>query len=147
MVIGFAACGGGNDRTIDITYDVCAGVTVSAPSVTDDQRARIDEGIELWRARGLAQLARGSGSQAIEIRFDTASPAIHGLYDDETGIVYVNAALADDAVAIVVAHELGHAFGLVHSTERASVMNPGNLTTAPTADDQAAIEARWGICD
>jgi predicted Zn-dependent protease len=63
--------------------------------------------------------------------------------------VLVNRAITDRAeLAIVVAHELGHAFGLVHIdvATRASLMNPGNLTTPPTDADQRALEALWGAC-
>jgi len=48
-----------------------------------------------------------------------------------------------------VAHELGHAFGLVHvpQSERTSLMNPGNISTPPTVEDQAALAALWGTCE
>jgi predicted Zn-dependent protease len=48
----------------------------------------------------------------------------------------------------VIAHELGHAFGLVHVSPdtRPSVMNPGNTTVAPNDGDRAALEALWGTC-
>jgi hypothetical protein len=26
-------------------------------------------------------------------------------------------------------------------------MNPGNLTTPPTPDDQLEVEALWGVCN
>ena len=147
-----AACGATDSSTIDITHDVCAGVTVTAPTVSDAQLAHIDAAMALWRPRGVSRLALGfAGSDplgSIEIRFEPASLASRGLYDDKASVVYINANLADASeVAIVIAHELGHAFGLPHVTHRVSLMNPGNLTTAPTSDDQHAVEALWGRCD
>lgn len=86
----------------------------------------------------------------IPIELERAPAAFHGFYDDEAGVIYLNDQLADRRqLAIVLAHELGHAFGLVHVSpaERTSLMNPGNLTTPPTDEDQAALEALWGRCD
>jgi Zn-dependent peptidase ImmA (M78 family) len=103
---------------------------------------------DLWRDRGAPSLGYRAGA-TLEVRFDSAAPQFHGLYDDQAGVIYVNQDLVDPGLlSIVIAHELGHAFGLLHidAGERASVMNPGNLTTPPTDADQAAIEALWGAC-
>jgi hypothetical protein len=61
----------------------------------------------------------------------------------------INRAITDRAtIAIVIAHELGHVFGLAHveAVTRISLMNPGNVTTPPTAADQLTLEAQWGTC-
>jgi Zn-dependent peptidase ImmA (M78 family) len=77
-----------------------------------------------------------------------AAPGVFGFYDDVDVKLEISDALSDDQRAIVIAHELGHAFGLVHvaATERASVMNVANLRIAPTAADQLAVAALWGDC-
>ena len=138
------ACSAG-DSTIDITHDPCGGVTLGG--VTDDaQIAGLDGAIALWAERGVA-LARVGDAPMISLQFEQAAGAFHGVYDDEHGIIYVNRDLTDPSqLAIVIAHELGHAFGLVHVSDRVSLMNPGNLVTPPTIEDQGALEALWGAC-
>jgi hypothetical protein len=124
---------------------------VRAP--TPAQQAGLDGALALWRDHGIGGMSvvegAAAGAAALEIRFEPAALAFHGVYDDETGIVYINRAIEDtEPLSIVIAHELGHAFGLPHVTfaERLSLMNPGNYVTPPTDGDRAAIEALWGPC-
>ena len=79
--------------------------------------------------------------------FATAAPAIFGFYDGN-GDISINQELDADKAAVTIAHELGHAFGLVHvpASVRPSVMNPGNLSVTPTAGDRDALAAIWGTC-
>ena len=139
------------DTTIDITHDACEPLALVAIDANDQQRDGIAAAIALWQQRGVGQLVVGSPDAAsIDIVFEQAPSAFHGLYDDEAGIIFVNAQLAEpDPLAIVIAHELGHAFGLEHVArdESVSVMNPGNLVTPPTANDQRRVEALWGRCE
>lgn len=131
-----------------LVFDPCSPVAVAAPGASDDQLASIDSGLALWRAQGTG-LVRGDPPE-ITIAFRDAAAAIYGFYDDTTATVYVNIHLADDAQrAITVAHELGHALGLVHIAPaiRASVMNPGNLTIEPNDGDRVALARRWGSCN
>ncbi len=138
------ACAGAQDQTIDITHDPCAGTTLGGGS-TDEQRAGIDDAIALWTSEG-AQVSRVD-TPMISVLFEPAAGAFHGVYDDENGIIHINDDLIDPAqLAIVIAHEMGHAFGLVHVTGRSSLMNPGNLSTPPTDEDRHALEALWGAC-
>jgi len=143
---------GGTDTTIDRTFDPCASLTVVPIGATAVQETGITAALELWRAQGVPMLAAGSVvpanvAQSVEIRFEAAAAAFHGLYDDERAIVFINQNITDpDPLAIVVAHELGHAFGLPHIDARVSLMNRGNLVTPPTDGDRAALEALWGSC-
>jgi hypothetical protein len=150
-----AACGGSNtaDTTIDIVHDVCAPISLSVSAPTDAQRAGIAGALELWRAHGIGTVSVldgvAAGAESIPLRFEPAALAFHGLYDDETGTVYINSDIEALApLSIVIAHELGHSFGLPHiaTAERSSLMNPGNLVTPPTDADQAAVTALWGPC-
>jgi hypothetical protein len=148
-----AACTGApGDQTIDVVFDVCKPVAVTAPGADAAQLASIDQALASWRAQGVAALAltdAPADGPAIEIRFTEAAPAFHGVYEDELGIVFVNLSLPDgDPRAITIAHELGHAFGLWHvdTDDRISVMNPGNLSIAPNPDDAQALVDVWGPC-
>lgn len=136
------------DETVTIarTVDACSPLALVSAAPTEIQTAGMQGAQELWRDRGAPALGRRAGS-TMEVRFDEAASAFHGLYDDQEGVIYINRGIANERVmSIVIAHELGHAFGMHHVTDRPSVMNPGNLDIAPTAEDQLAIEAMWGAC-
>lgn len=141
LVIACAACSVNEPTAV---FDACAPLSLSAPDATDAQLASIDAAIAAWGAVGIAAPTRSPAAATIAVTFERAGDAFYGYYD--AGAIEINVGLGDDQRTITLAHELGHALGLAHITERASVMNPGNLVVAPTADDAAAIIARWGSC-
>jgi len=151
IVAAFAlcACGASEDPgEIELTHDACSPLSLVATAPTDAQSAALRGGQQVGTEAGVPAL--GQVGATIEVRFDSSNPAIRGLYDDKTGVIYINSELKDPRVlSIVVAHELGHAFGLVHvpESERKSLMNPGNIATPPTVEDQAALAALWGTCE
>jgi hypothetical protein len=137
-VLALVGCGAG-DSTIDRTFDPCT-LAIEAAGANAVQRAGIADALALWN------LTPGDGAP-LGMTFESAAAAFHGVYEDEAGIVRINVQITQPrALAIVIAHELGHAFGLPHVDGRASLMNRGNLTTAPTAEDFDAISALWGLC-
>jgi hypothetical protein len=150
-IASLAACtgGGGGDTTIDNKHDACAPLALVSTTASDKQLEAMEAGQALWREYG----APGLGLRAdttLEVRFEKAAPAFYGLYDDERRLIFINTSLASpEQMAIVIAHEVGHAFGLEHvsADERISVMNPANLSTPPNAEDQAALGALWGTCE
>ncbi len=96
---------------------------------------------ELWNARGFTKLSAGGDGEPIALSFEKAASFFHGFYDPTTGEVLINSTLDEPGeLAVVVAHELGHAMGLPHIENRASVMNPGNLSVSPTPEDNEQLE-------
>jgi len=156
---GVAACTGTDPSDDYVARDPCAALVLGSPSASQAQRDGIADALALWRGRGVSafdlQATPDAKSDAtpvvagIEIQFRDAGAAFHGVYDPASASVVINRDLADrTTLAIVIAHELGHVFGLAHVAvaTRLSLMNPGNLITAPTEADQRALEALWGVC-
>jgi hypothetical protein len=146
-------CTAANDDDIDLVHDACERVVLApALDTTSHEREAIEIGAELWNesARTRLELGEPRGDAVVPVRFQDAATAFRGFYDDVNGIVFVNRRLEDvGAESITIAHELGHAFGLVHvpRDERPSVMNPGNLVELPTIEDVEALALLWGRCD
>ena len=147
-LIGGCAAGDG-DRVLEVVHDACEPLQLVASGASDEERASLDDAAAMWNALGQTRLTTATtrSARTLEVRFETAAPVFHGLYDDEHGVVYVNHRLDDPrARAITIAHEVGHALGLFHITDRESVMNPANLVLEPNADDAAELERLWGRC-
>lgn len=135
-------------------HDVCAPISLAVHEPSEVQRTGLEGALALWRDRGVSTVRVVEGAAAaeaaIQLRFEVAGRPFYGLYDDEASVVYVNSTIEDlRPLSIVIAHELGHAFGLEHidAARRRSLMNPGNLVTPPTEEDRTELEALWGRCD
>jgi Zn-dependent peptidase ImmA (M78 family) len=127
-------------------------VSVTVAGEDAAQRSAVDSAVALWNAQGPLKLTRSDDAELprLPVTFEPAAAAFRGVYDDERGIVIVNSVLSSDQMrAIIVAHELGHAFGLQHSTpsEDPSVMKADNVETAPTAGDVARLRTLWASCN
>jgi hypothetical protein len=130
------------------TFDPCTPIVlVPAADATAAERASIDAAIAAWRDRAGVELTTEpvEGAPRLGVLFRAAPLVFFGIYERDT--VVINRELADgDMRAVVVAHELGHAFGLPHVADGASVMAPGNLTVPPGEVDERALAALWGAC-
>jgi hypothetical protein len=121
-------------------FDACAPL-----AITGADTATISGAEALWSDVGVTTFG-GSGGASIPLLFENGvAPEEYGLYAGSA--IYMNDDLEPAQRVIVLAHELGHAIGLVHVTDRSSVMNPGNLVVLPTADDAATVAQRWGTCE
>ena len=152
MLVGLAACSGAESPDSYLARDPCTGLAITTTAATAAELDGIAHAVALWRDRGVSAFdinPQSASSTAIEIRFDDAAAAFHGVYDPASARVLINRDLADPpTLGVVIAHELGHVFGLAHIERgaRISLMNPGNLITPPTEADQRALEALWGSC-
>jgi len=140
------------DADLDLTYAPCGATVAVAPGASGAQIESVEAALALWNEAAGFDLGRAAGDDpsAIPLRFEDAAPLFMGLYDDERGVIYVNGQLTDPRErTITVAHELGHAFGLLHvqADERPSLMNPGNVTFEPTPEDVAQVDEIWGGCE
>jgi Matrixin len=142
------------DPSLEVVFDPCRPVSLlPAADASADELAGVDSAIEMWSRTGIGALARAPEGAArdaaaeLEVRFEEASPIFYGVYDDESGVVFINRRLGDDhARAVTIAHEVGHALGLPHISDRDSVMNPENLVHEPNADDAGDLQSLWGDC-
>ena len=139
---------------VAVKFDPCTPVTlVPDATATADQLAGVAAGAALWNASASSDLLAassggGGGGPSLPIHFQVAAAPFNGLYDAPSGQIYINDDLTGDELAITIAHEIGHSFGLVHipTSVRPSLMNPANLTVLPTAADVATLAGLWGRC-
>jgi predicted Zn-dependent protease len=136
VLVFLTACS--SEPAAPIVRDACAPLAL----VGDD--ASIAAAEALWNAVGIASIGEAGGDALPVIFTSHAAPDEFGAYAGAA--IYVADAVEGDARTIVLAHEIGHAIGLVHVSDRPSVMNPGNTTIAPSSADDAAVIALWGSC-
>jgi Metallo-peptidase family M12B Reprolysin-like len=130
--------------------DPCTPVVlVAAAGTTDAERGSLADAAALWSAVAAVQLGVDAavGATTIPVRFQSAPLAFLGAYEPDRQDVVVNSEIPDEPTrAIVLAHEIGHAFGMAHIAGRPSVMNASNSTVAPNALDAVALAGLWGSC-
>jgi hypothetical protein len=148
VVLATAACGGSsNSADGGITFDPCTGISATAvASATSAQAQGVRDAVALWHKVATLDLSADPGLTEVPVGFQHAADVFHGLYEPDRGDVLINDDLTDPKqLSIVIAHELGHAMGLVHVTYD-SVMQSGNLTIEPQPADAQALIHLWGQC-
>ena len=145
LLLFATGCGVARDDSIDVVHDPCPGLLLHVSSTaTADERQSVVEAAAIWNAFPWLHLSLAETEGALPIDFRDAPIAFLGVYEDEVGEVLVNHGIKDArARAITVAHEVGHAMGLAHVTERASIMNIANTNVLPTLDDEATLLGLW----
>ena len=154
-----------------IAFDACQPlVLVPDPGIPAAESAGVAAAIAMWNAAAPTKLeladpadsaapvpgdpaapvptaAADAGTPlTLPVHFQAAGAPFHGLYDAPNGQIFINTDLTDHQLAVTVAHEVGHAFGLVHRTDQPSLMNPSNLMIEPQPVDISTLETRWGPC-
>jgi hypothetical protein len=165
LVFAGVSCSESSSASSDgggVVFNPCAPLALVAdPGATADQAQGVAAGLALWNNAAGTQLsmlnalasasAGDAGSTAgpsLPIHFQTAGAPFRGLYDPIDVEIFINNDLSGSPLPIVIAHEIGHSFGLVHipDGERPSLMNPDNMTVTPTPTDVATLAAVWGRC-
>lgn len=150
--LAFAVACAPPDTTIDRVHDACEPLAiVPASGLTGDQSSSLADAVAMWNGTAGTRLGAEptAGVSEVGLLFRSAAAAFFGTYDDEANVVIINQRIEErGARAVTLAHELGHVMGLEHVApeERASVMNPANLTVQPTVEDRAQLQALWGNC-
>jgi hypothetical protein len=151
-VAAASGCGAGPETAPGdtVAFDACAPLPlVLDADVSATQSDGIMAAMTLWNDRAGTRLTLGGDQDApgLPVHFQAAAPPFHGLYEP-TGQVFINTDLSGAPLAVTIAHEIGHAFGLVHipAGQRSSVMNPNNLVIEPTSEDIDTLALRWGVC-
>ena len=117
-----------------------------ARDADEQQLASIRDAIEMWSQVAAIQLSMSEDGRPLPIVFEE-SKLFLGFYDDEAEVIRIARRVNEQRPrAVVLAHELGHAFNLFHVDDRDSVMNEGNWTIPPLEADAQALEAEWGPC-
>ncbi|HEY0708697.1 MAG TPA: matrixin family metalloprotease [Polyangia bacterium] len=153
-----------------VVFDVCRPTVLQVPAdATADERLGVEGAIALWNqvsgpqltlsdrpatdppaldpTRPLAPPVDEQDRQRLSIGFRAAAPLFFGLYRPDVGDILINRGIQSQrAREIIIAHEIGHAFGLPHIIDQQSLMNPGNTQVPPAPQETALLQRQQGPC-
>jgi hypothetical protein len=153
-----------------VVFDVCRPTVLQVPAdATAEERLGVAGAIALWNqvsgpqltlsdrpavdppasepAPSLAPPLDEQDRQRLRIGFRAAAPLFFGLYRAEVGDILIYRSIQSlRAREIIIAHEIGHAFGLPHIIDHQSLMNPGNTKVPPATQESALIQEQRGPC-
>lgn len=132
-------------------FDPCTPIVLELPAEsTADERGSVEDAAAMWNQVAFADLRLDPAAEGRRLPLELVDTALfHGRFDDDEGdIELARRVNRRHPRAVVLAHELGHAFGLYHvdESDRTSVMNEGNTEIPPTPEDGAALQQLWGDC-
>jgi len=141
------------NEEVETTFDPCSPLEIVVTSDHVEDVEAVKAALAAWaRVVPVGDVAVTPGTPAagqLTVRFLDGEQPVRGMYYDSVGLVEISRdMLAPEVYPIAVAHELGHAFGLLHveASTRASVMNVGNTTVEPTEQDAIEVIAKWASC-
>ena len=141
------------DQNVELVYDPCSPLTIAVEAdVGAAEVLGVEGAILAWKGVLPARIVIGAGPQAADvlpIYFQPGDTFFRGIYWDGPGEIAIGRDRVDPAdYPLAIAHEMGHAFGLLHvsKADRLSVMNVSNLEVAPNEEDAAAVRALWATC-
>jgi hypothetical protein len=133
-----------------MVFDPCDPLILEPEAVTDEQLAAIERAIAMWNDVAEVNVGFTGPVDARRLRLEVIETEWYmGRFDDLEGEIEIASRVTDmDVFSIVVAHELGHAFGLYHvdAGDRVSVMNKGNKDVPPNPGDVDVLAHMWGSC-
>lgn len=150
LLLGTASSCDQDPQHFWMVFDPCDPLVLVPQGASPAQLDSIERGIELWKDVADVRVGLSGPADARRLPIELVETEWYmGHFDDQAGKIEIATRVTDPAAfAVVLAHELGHAFGLYHvePDERVSVMNTGNVSTPPLEGDIEVLEHMWGSC-
>jgi hypothetical protein len=139
--------GANSNLHLQLTINGAVNTGINPVTANDINQNGILDQTELDNLQRAAQLDIGAG-RGIEVTFANQIPAQWGPGETELGlpssVVVKRPGDTLDQTAIILAHELGHVFGLMHTTDPTNIMTP---VEPPGSNTLLTNQQAMDICD